>query len=134
MRLLLIALLFTSVRGLAQDSTETVILPKKTAYFYFEQHKRAQYYAKKSANFEIQLDSAFSIIQEKNIQLAAVNRQLNGVNMLLSSSNIRLGVANKDYQVLETRFKRVWTERNILIGGGGAILLYLVVRSLLPSQ
>lgn len=131
---ILILLFLSSVRGRCQGNDSTVVLPKRTAYFYYEQYKKAEYYKKKSGNLQIQLDSAFGVIREKNFQLTAQSSQLKGVEMLYTAQAIKLQVAHKDYDLLKVRFKRVRGERNIAIGTTSAILVYFVARSVLQSQ
>lgn len=116
MKWLLILSLLISVRGYSQNDS-TVLLTKKGALFYYEQYKRAQYLEKKLGRYKIQLDSTISIVKEKNIQLDTYKVELDASKLMTTASNSRLAVARTDYEHLETRFKRVRKERNLVIGG-----------------
>jgi hypothetical protein len=133
--ILLITLIsLSSVRGLCQTAEDsTVILTKRAALYYYEQKKLADFFKKRTFSLKTQLDSSFSVIKEKNVQLGTYKVELDAHQTLYNALNIRYGVAQTDITFLQVKVRRTRRERNLAVVVGIASVSaagYLAYKSL----
>ena len=113
MRLLLILCVITT--NVFAQSDSTVNLSKKTALFYYQEHKRAEYLAHKNRFLEIKLDSTNKIVGEQKIQLGTYEVELEGQRNLNISTQIRLDVATTDIGFQKIKIGRLRRTKGLFI-------------------
>lgn len=113
MRLILIACFISATAAYSQDSL--VILPKKTALFYYQEHLRADYLANKNRLLTIKLDTTNSIIKEQKTQLSSSKEELGGLGLRVNAMAELLTAANDNVDIGKIKLKVMRRQRNLFI-------------------